>query len=48
MVRGQKGKRRRVCMLAAMATVAPAQESIPAWHEGWHHQRRRGGKSGTV
>jgi hypothetical protein len=47
MVRGQKGIRRRVCVFAATAAVAPAQESVPAWHEGRHHQRRRGGKNGT-
>jgi hypothetical protein len=47
MMRGQKGKRRRVCVLAVTAVVAPAKESIPAWHEGRHHQRRRGGKSST-
>jgi hypothetical protein len=34
-------------VFAATAAVAPAQESVPAWHEGRHHQRRRGGKGGA-
>jgi hypothetical protein len=35
--------------LAATAAVAPAQTSLPAWHDGRHHQRRRrGGKVGMA
>jgi hypothetical protein len=28
---------------ASMKAAAPARNLIPAWHEGRHHQRRRGG-----
>jgi hypothetical protein len=26
-----------------MKAAAPARKCVPAWLDGWHHQRRRGG-----
>jgi hypothetical protein len=42
-VRRREGKARPESERASTKVAAPANEFDPAWHEGWHHQRRRGG-----